>query len=134
MTPTQKKHVRAWVEALRTGGYRKTRGVLKSRGCYCCLGVACEVYKASTGKGGWRRGLFGALEFDGEDKTLPLSVSGWLGLEEYDPLLAGAHEGDDLVSATCANDTKRWTFRKIADAIEARYLTPTPSASSRAKP
>lgn len=33
-----------WVDALRSGKYKQTRGKLKSRaGGFCCLGVLCEV-------------------------------------------------------------------------------------------
>lgn len=39
---TQKKA--GWLKALRFGGYKQTKGKLKSRqGAFCCLGLLCEI-------------------------------------------------------------------------------------------
>ena len=36
-----------WLKALRSGGYKQTRGKLKSRnGSFCCLGVLCDIQGA----------------------------------------------------------------------------------------
>ena len=33
-----------WIEALRSGKYKQTRGKLKGRnGAFCCLGVLCDI-------------------------------------------------------------------------------------------
>ena len=32
-----------WVEALRSGKYKQTKGELKNGQGFCCLGVACEI-------------------------------------------------------------------------------------------
>lgn len=32
-----------WVDALRSGKYEQTTGVLQDSKGYCCLGVACKV-------------------------------------------------------------------------------------------
>lgn len=60
MTNQQKKNVRKWIEALRSGEYQQVRGTLFGKtddGCkgYCCLGVArCEFkntpYRVYEGK------------------------------------------------------------------------------------
>lgn len=53
MTHEQRKHVKLWVEALRSGDYEQTTGTLQRvadnpddllASGLCCLGVACEVY------------------------------------------------------------------------------------------
>lgn len=33
----------AWLEALRSGKYNQTKGHLKRRDSYCCLGVLCDL-------------------------------------------------------------------------------------------
>lgn len=40
-----------WLTALRSGNYDQTRGALHNYHGYCCLGVACQVYK---GEGVWK--------------------------------------------------------------------------------
>lgn len=54
----QKENREALAEALRYGGYVQANGTMR-RGnekdgfSYCCLGVACNVYKERTGFGEW---------------------------------------------------------------------------------
>jgi hypothetical protein len=43
MTPTQKENVKEWLKALKSGGYKQTKGRLCINNLYCCLGVACEL-------------------------------------------------------------------------------------------
>ena len=39
-----KRNRKAWVEALRSGKFKQTKGKLRARNkSFCCLGVACEV-------------------------------------------------------------------------------------------
>ena len=38
-----------WIDALRSGEYTKTEGVLQNPKGFCCLGVACKVYEQETG-------------------------------------------------------------------------------------
>jgi len=38
-----KKELIKWIQALRSGKYSQTQGVLQSKEGYCCLGVACRV-------------------------------------------------------------------------------------------
>ena len=35
----------AWINALRSGNYRQTKYYLNNSEGYCCLGVACEIFK-----------------------------------------------------------------------------------------
>lgn len=34
-----------WVEALRSGEYEQTNGALRYEDKFCCLGVACDLYR-----------------------------------------------------------------------------------------
>lgn len=38
-----------WVDALRSGKYGQCRGRLRQGDGYCCLGVACDVFKGDLG-------------------------------------------------------------------------------------
>lgn len=40
MTPEFKQH---WIDALRGGGYRQTKGVLRDCNGFCCLGVGLDL-------------------------------------------------------------------------------------------
>jgi len=47
-----------WVAALRSGQYTQGRGELKDYyGCFCCLGVACEIGIAEEGIEGLDPGI-----------------------------------------------------------------------------
>lgn len=32
-----------WIEALRSGKYKQTKGVLRNESGFCCLGVLCDI-------------------------------------------------------------------------------------------
>ena len=53
VTPKQKEHLRKWVEALRSGDYKQAEGALSRGDSYCCLGVACDIYRKSAKRGKW---------------------------------------------------------------------------------
>lgn len=105
---------RAWIRALRSGKYRQGRGMLKTpKGNYCCLGVLCDLYRKQTGKGSWEQTDWGTQRFLDQEDMLPGAVSRWAGLrKQVDPML-GPH-----VTASSANDTKKWNFKRIAQAIQ----------------
>ena len=102
-----KARIRMWVKALRSGKYKKgTKALHLTPDMYCCLGVACDVYR--------KRG--GLLEHGWESLGgLPKTVREWYGLVECDPTLGG-------VPATIMNDRHRRTFKFIADRIEEEFL------------
>lgn len=108
----------AWLAALRSGQYRQARGALYDPriDAYCCLGVACEVYRLTTGEGRWTSvaGFFRASEDDEQaySGTLPPAVREWYGLPESDPVVAGLH-------LTELNDTEGASFEQLAQLIEA---------------
>jgi hypothetical protein len=75
------------IEGLRSGRYTQGRGKLAAKEhsegdfCYCCLGVACELYQVHVG--GLRITVTGSgvKSYDGDDTHLPEKVREWLGFE-----------------------------------------------------
>lgn len=71
-----------WVDALESGEFEQCQYSLKKGDSYCCLGVACEIYRRETGKGKWEKDEFilnsNPIEFFIDN--LPLAVRDWLGL------------------------------------------------------
>jgi hypothetical protein len=93
MDPKVKK---LWVKALRSGKYRQGRQeLITDKGSMCCLGVLCQVLDPNT-------------------------IAGWHGMGVPPNDLrdeAGLHS-DDIDVFVEANDSYRWTFKRIADYIE----------------
>jgi hypothetical protein len=139
-----KRNRKAWVEALRSGKFKQTRGKLRSRNAaYCCLGVACEVAEVPRvwASGEYHYGPAEVLKNVGseewqnnasyEDLTsysatgLPPAAQEWLGVSHEGPRLAHpvevrdkwghTYQEDSLIEL---NDTYRWSFEQIADAVE----------------
>jgi len=111
-----KEVIRKWADALRSGKYVQCTGSLfnEELGAHCCLGVLCEVAEENGIKiesMDWRR--YGVL--------LPSEVADWAGLHSIDPILGDMPNGERL-TATAANDSLQWSFDKIADVIEEKYL------------
>ena len=116
MTPN-KERIKLWVEALRSGKYQQGRRALRTLdNKYCCLGVACEVYREQTGDGDWREAdeyvSFHPSEGNKGTALLPSAVQKWFGLREspfvgHDPL-------------TYLNDREGCSvsFRDLANLIE----------------
>lgn len=108
----------AWADALESGEYQQTQQQLRDgrKNAFCCLGVACEVYRKETGVGRWSAdGVFRIGTDDGYDLGLPPTVAEWFGLEgrslgsnELSPLLGAyyAHEWNDDKGATFADIAK----------------------------
>ena len=101
-----------WVEALRSGEFEQTAGVLaiSTRTAHCCLGVLCEV----AIKNGLELSvavpkLGHSTEFDGCAVFLPDHVAEWAGL---------MRKGESVLSSM--NDAGK-TFAEIADRIEADW-------------
>ena len=104
-----KRNIRKWVKALRSGKFRQGQGVLVGKDdnrhtTYCCLGVACVV------AGEKPKDL---KEFI----RLTKHTMAWLGLSLPNPKIG------ESTYAIDANDRKGLSFRQIADLIEKRYLS-----------
>lgn len=97
-----------WADALESGKYPQTTGVLKNGDGYCCLGVAC---------------LLAGKEFDGDDSTgwhisqhmctLPESVEAHLGMNSE----VGKYPGGVLADL---NDSGS-SFKEIAAIIRKHW-------------
>lgn len=92
MNPEIKKR---WTDALRSGNYQQTTGVLHrfkdDNVGYCCLGVLCDL-AAQEGvvnerQDGYEYSIFEdniRPTYDGSATELPLSVQEWAGFEKYE--------------------------------------------------
>lgn len=132
-----KENVRKWVDALRSGDYKQTTGILERVNRYddsrthCCLGVACRVFMKEEDN----EGILTAISDrhitkftwheneEGEADTLPEPVSVWLGINSNNPVLLTGEDGE-LIPASTLNDEEhfRYTFDQIADLLEEKYL------------
>lgn len=98
-----------WVDALRSGRYKQTRGRLKARnGAMCCLAVLAVVCGQ---KFVWDRGLYtlGGTCVGG-------SLREWSG----NPLKTSVGAYSGALSLSAENDGGK-TFDEIADIIEKHY-------------
>lgn len=108
---------RAWLKALRSGKYKQTKGILRSKtGGFCCLGVLCDIRDKQLKRTQWTASYscfsYGKRYNDG---TLPVSVQKWAGLKSADPIVT-----KDEKSLADLNDSGR-SFKHIANVI-ARQL------------
>ena len=112
------ENVEKWVAALRGGEYLQGKSTLRNGDKYCCLGVACDLYRKATWRGEWTPVNDSCWNFklDGDLSSgiMPKAVAAWLGLGSRDPTL-----GDSC--ATEMNDGGK-SFAQIADAIEQEFL------------
>lgn len=139
MTLKMRAEVRdAWADALESGDYEQTKGVLATAGAgqgFCCLGVLCDlaveagvipepVVTASDEYGDCLLYGTGDTSYSG----LPDAVITWAGLrdddglEVYDPRLT-APDGTRLTAAHW-NDGHGATFADIAGMV--RAIEPAP--------
>jgi hypothetical protein len=123
-----KQSVRKWLKALRSGEFKQGKGYLASvdhRGSesYCCLGVACELFRRENPEVIDRKRVDGAvagnctniaeiIQFNGENLYLPKEVRDWLGLKNR----LGA-DGSGRVNLSYLND-EGLSFEGIATTIE----------------
>lgn len=129
---------RAWVNALKSGKYRKAKGALTAiysggSRAHCCLGVACvvargfseELKKLLPIKNDWT-----GVEYAGEDTVLPFALETRLGvrgkngelLKEFKSIAKrGTCKGEEFTveSLVDMNDDLGWTHKEIAAYIEA---------------
>lgn len=106
-----KKNLRMWVRALRSGQYEQGKTYMAKDGKYCCLGVAQDIAIANGAK---------AVFEAGKTATMPAAVCEWLGLDNaVDPVLieVGAERWRAGTTASRLNDAGV-PFAEIADRIE----------------
>lgn len=113
-------NAKKWVDALLSGEFKQGKGSLRRDDIdgkrYCCLGVACELFRRETGRGSWdpadHRFVIDRHSFVG---ILPPAVQTWLGLNSREGCFKGkvAHDAD----LTALNDMGE-TFERIAWVIQ----------------
>lgn len=98
--------MKKWVKALRGGKYKQVRNTLKTDDGYCCLGVLCEVSGLKFNKN-----VDGHYYVDNCVGTLPPTLKQKIGISSTQNTLI------------LLNDTKRYSFRRIATFLEKKFLT-----------
>lgn len=68
--------VESWCEALESGKYKQAMGQLRDSGCFCCLGVLCDL----SGRGEWLEDDAFYIEHYEANHTLPLPLKMDIGL------------------------------------------------------
>jgi hypothetical protein len=121
----QRRHRKAWVKALREGGYKQGRGMLcNARDGMCCLGVACDISGLGYwewephpgGEGGGGNWVFVDKAGDRNGSTLTTLIRDYYGLQTH----AGYFDGGSILASSLAglNDEGRKRFKTIAKVIE----------------
>lgn len=117
----QRRNRQKWIKALRLGEYKQAIGTLKedSQNAFCCLGVACELFRKEQIKRGvdcyWNGGVFYYNEwtFTG---YLPFYVREWLGLISDNGWYRTKKGVERSLSGL--NDYSKLSFKQIANIIE----------------
>jgi hypothetical protein len=132
--------IRKWLTALRSGDYTQGTGVLRNKdNCFCCLGVAIDIFNKDTGFGEWQvNEHHGGADYRYATPLLPEQIgegheevfqynSGSLStvVREYYDLgdhgLSANYKGDEA-SLINMNDFEGKSFLEIADIIEKTFL------------
>lgn len=122
--------IQLFINALRSGEFQQGRQRLHRDNTFCCLGVACELYRRETGKGEWVHNShmdcegmrFKHLPNDLDAISfMPQPVYAWFGFPFADPLL-NTGGGNFIYTASEMNDKLNRNFHEIADAFERTFL------------
>jgi hypothetical protein len=127
-----------WVNALRSGKYRKGRNRLcaiskNGNKSWCCLGVLCDLYiaenpgdlKSTIQFDGWTRK--DVVDYDGgfgltTMAILPNKVAGWAGIASRNGQFINQRTSQDTCLAELNDCTKsKRSFKRIADIIEKNW-------------
>jgi hypothetical protein len=118
-----------WITALRSGDYEQGRSVLRQDDLFCCLGVLCDLaVKANVIAA--RKNSDGVWFYGRDwDETLPEQVMEWAGISPsrdvgtstgVPRVVVIPDDGDqpEDIGLASLNDEYKWSFARIADAIE----------------
>ncbi len=118
-----------WLQALESGKYTQCRETLclvtGGVPAYCCLGVACELFKDKAGiefDSKINNGeVFWRLPGNEDASILPEEVVRLLNLIDAEGSFRDAVQGDTTMvrRLTNANDSHKWSFKQIAEYIRA---------------
>ena len=122
-------NMQKWVEELETTELPQGKQHLRTpEGGFCCLGIACEMFRERSGvesywveMGGIGSGLW-AFSVGGEQQSgvLPTKVREWLGLAKSDGTAADGSMVN-FNSLTNMNDKQDKTFTEIAEHIRENW-------------
>ncbi len=107
-----------WVDALRSGEYKQTKGTLHNLddGGFCCIGVACVVWGIATPE------QMGVRQGDTDGDGYYLSGGPQCCYEDWQNVLMQTCTWDFVsptqTNLTKMNDSGNYTFNEIADWIE----------------
>ncbi len=109
-----------WITALTDGSYRQTKGYLKDKDGYCCLGVLCDL-SVQDGVGKWHDiVMMGGATYqqfitrtEKSTALLPTEVMEWAGMSDS----CGSYSKSVLTSL---NDSGV-SFEGIAEVIECEF-------------
>lgn len=115
-----KKDIKTWVKALRSGKYSQTKKVLQSEEGYCCLGVACTLFIKPVDQK-LKRIYFNNNEsykvvLSGGLPRAQQNAPNWLQTVDTDFYDKTGKWLNNL------NDNEDFTFDEIADVLEAVYI------------
>jgi hypothetical protein len=115
-----------WIEALRSGKYKKIVGCLKKvenyeQGSFCALGVLCDIYQKESEEplAESKRTPTAKktkVSIDGEFDALPEKVRDWAGLGDSEASIPAIHSTVPIL-----NDRQKLSFKEIADVIEKNF-------------
>lgn len=122
------ERVQKLVDALRSGEYQQGKGRLRDGNKFCCLGVACDVFKRETSIGGWDElegcGCHFSIKSD-DGLTIQSSMNylidsivNWFGFPDSNPVI----KGETTTNASTLNDQYGHDFNAIAGAFERTFL------------
>lgn len=110
VTELHKKRIKAFIDALESGKYKKAVGVLRyskeSDTCYCVEGLLCELYRKRVRNGFWTHDDF------------ILNGSRWGGVAP--PEVTQYFFGGEPLGLWSKND-KGWSFSRIAKFIRKKF-------------
>lgn len=125
-----KENMELLCKELETTNEAQATSFLRVDGGYCCLGIATEVYRKTTGDGKWRSTSGRCHSFiynddegipDLRDTQLPTNVGRWLGIGDKGDI----HVNGTYSSAMYMNDTLNYNFKQIAHELRKTYLPET---------
>lgn len=129
-----KRVIRKWVKALRSGDYRQGRNYLSVKNKtndnfrHCCLGVLCEIAPKSlkleptiiTAEDGTTNVLgYGKAK---DYSVLPKEVIDWAGLPDFNPDVKESPNDKWGQNLSHFNDARKYNFNQIADLLEDNFL------------
>ena len=111
LTEPQKK----WLAALRSGEFQQCQGQLSKDGGYCCLGVACEIFREELSLEKHELTSRNGYSYNESYQYLPEKVREYLALNTIQGFFRKKDGKCEYLSNL--NDNGK-TFKEIADIIE----------------